>query len=204
MSHSATRASVILGICQHDPSSWHEFHLIYRPLLMSYLLKQGLRESDAFDVVQDVFVKLLGKIQSYDRSKCRFRDWLFRVARNSLIDYIRRRASYEKALEGWARSKLRDFETNSVEMERSWIDLHRKNIFRHALRVVRSQVSQKTWGCFEGRLIDDRPAEEIARELGISGTGAVYVSACRVLKKVRAVCEQFDEDISYDFQSEMS
>ena len=42
-------------------------------------------------------MKLLGKIHTYDRAKCRFRSWLFSVAHHTLIDLARRRASYKKA-----------------------------------------------------------------------------------------------------------
>ncbi len=41
----------------------------------------GLNGFDANDVVQDVFIKLLGKIYTYDRAKCKFRTWLFSLAR---------------------------------------------------------------------------------------------------------------------------
>ena len=39
-------------------------------MLLAFLRKQGLKESEANDVVQDIFVKLLGKIQTYNREKC--------------------------------------------------------------------------------------------------------------------------------------
>ena len=70
MSNSDTRGSVIVGVCQQDPERWREFDAIYRPMLLAFLRKQGLNEFEANDVVQDIFVKLLGKIQTYDRKKC--------------------------------------------------------------------------------------------------------------------------------------
>ena len=59
MSNTDTRGSVILGVCQQDPERWREFDSIYRPMLLAFLRKQGLDDSDANDVVQDIFVKLL-------------------------------------------------------------------------------------------------------------------------------------------------
>ena len=73
MASADTRVSVIVGVCQQDPERWREFDAIYRPILMAYLRGQGLKEFEANDVVQDIFVKLLGKIQTYDRTKCKFR-----------------------------------------------------------------------------------------------------------------------------------
>jgi hypothetical protein len=67
MSNTDTRVAVIVGGCQHDPERWREFDSIYRPMLFAFLRKQGLLDFEANDVVQDVFVKLLAKIHTYDR-----------------------------------------------------------------------------------------------------------------------------------------
>jgi RNA polymerase sigma-70 factor (ECF subfamily) len=202
MSDTGTRVSIIVGVCQHDPQRWREFDSIYRPILRAYLRKRGLDDSDASDVIQDIYVKLLGKIHTYDRSRCRFRTWLFSVAQNTLIDRARRRASHQKALDGWAGAVLRASSSESVKMEREWVRIHREKILAHALRTVRARVSSKAWTCFEQRLLRDRPAADIARELGIE-PNAVYVNACRVLKQVRALCDEFDEDISHAFEPDV-
>lgn len=204
MSDMETRASVIFGVCQNDPQRWREFDAIYRPILMAYLLKRGVKEADSVEIVQDVFVKLLAKIHTYDRTKCRFRNWLFRVARNTLIDFLRRRTSHDSAVKVWAAHMLKEIESGGMELERDWEKLHREKILRHALRTVRARVSPRAWGCFWGRLMEDRAAEEIAQELGMDTANAVYVSACRVLKKVRAVCEEFEEDLSRDLDAGLS
>jgi hypothetical protein len=81
------------------------------------------------------------------------------------------------------------------------VKIHREKILAHALRVVRRRASSKAWYCFEQRLLKDRPAAVIARELGIE-PNAVFVNSHRVMKQVRAVCDEFDEQISHDFGSE--
>ena len=203
MSSTNTQLSVIDGVCRQDAQRWREFDAIYRPILRAFLRNRGLRDSEASDVIQDVFVKLLGKIDTYDRTKCRFRTWLFTIAQRTLIDHARRRASHDKALQGWAAQMLKPSPSDSVKMEAEWTVIHRAKILKHALRVVRAQVSSRAWACFEHRLLKDRPAAEIARELKIE-PNAVYVNACRVLKLVRSVCDEFDEDMSHAFESDMS
>jgi RNA polymerase sigma-70 factor (ECF subfamily) len=202
MSDTDTRVSIIVGVCQGDPERWREFDAIYRPILRAYLLMRRLKDSEIDEVTQDVWIKLLGKIQTYDRARCRFRSWLFGVTHNTLIDHARRRASYARALEGWAEAVLRASPSDSVRMEEEWRRIHREKILAHALRVVRARVSARAWTCFERRLLRDRPAAEIARELGIE-PNAVFVSAHRVMKQVRAVCDEFDEDISHAFQPDV-
>ena len=203
MSNPDTRGSILVGICQHDPDRWREFDSIYRPMLIGFLRKHGLNESDASDVVQDVFVKLLGRIQTYNRERWKFRTWLFAVAHHALVDFARRRATQRKAVDGWVATVLHSSASDSVKMEQEWGRLHRKKILAHALKTVRSRTSAKSWACFEQRLLRDRPGIEIAAELGIE-PGAVFVNACRVLKRVRAVCEEFDEDMSHAFDSSLS
>jgi RNA polymerase sigma-70 factor, ECF subfamily len=203
MSNSDTRGSLIFGVCQHDPERWREFDSIYRPILLAFLRKQRLNDSDANDVVQDIFVKLLNKIQTYDRKKYRFRSWLFSVAHNTLIDHARRRASQKKAADGWVLSVLQATPSDSVKMAEEWVKMHRMKILHHALKSVRDRTSARTWACFEQRLLRDRPGGEIAAELGLEAS-TVFVHASRVLKRVRTVCQEFDEDLTDDDDSGLS
>jgi RNA polymerase sigma factor (sigma-70 family) len=203
MTVSDTRGSVIYGVCQHDPERWREFDSIYRPMLLAFLRKQGLNDSDANDVVHDIFVKLLDKIQTYDREKCPFRSWLFSVAHNALIDFARRRATQIKALEGWVLNVLHATPSDSVRMAEEWVKMHRTKILHHALKTVRKRTSAKTWACFEQRLLRDRPGAEIGAELGLEAN-TVFVNASRVLKRVRTLCQEFDEDLINDDDSSLS
>jgi RNA polymerase sigma-70 factor (ECF subfamily) len=203
MSSADTRVSVIVGVCQQDPERWREFDAIYRPILLAYLHQRGLNESDANDIVQDIFVKLLGKIRTYDRSRCSFRSWLFSVAHNTLIDQARRRAAYKKALDGWIAHVLKATPSDSLVMAQEWVRLHRERILEHALKTIRERSSPKAWACFEERLLRNRPAALTAAELKIE-PDAVYVHASRVLKQVRDACNEFDEEISHAFKPDVS
>ncbi len=131
MSNSDTRASLIDGVCQQDHERWRQFDAIYRPMLMEYLKKRRLPDCDANDVVQDIFVKLLTKIRTYDRAKCSFRSWLFSVAHNALIDHARRVASRKRALDAWVIIVLRATPSDSVGWEGEWTMLHRERILKH-------------------------------------------------------------------------
>lgn len=191
-----TRVSVIMGVRQNDPDRWKEFYAIYNPMLLSYMRKQGLSYSDAHDTVQDVFLRLIQKISSYDRTRARFRSWLFSVARNALIDQARRRAAQKRAVDGWVARVVRGDPQEDREMEMLFERMHRERILQHAVETVRKRASPAAWICFEQRLFRDRPSAEIAKDLGIS-TDSVYVHTCRTLKKIRAICEEYDEDLGH-------
>jgi RNA polymerase sigma factor (sigma-70 family) len=203
MSSTETRVSVIAGVCQQDPERWREFDSIYGPMLFAYLPRRGLKEPDASDVVQDIFVKLLGKIHTYDRARSKFRTWLFSLAHNTLIDHARRRASDQKALDGWVVHLLRASDSDSLKMAEEFVRIHREQILDHALKTIGARTSSKAWACFEQRLLRDRPAAEIAAELKLEPK-VVYVYASRVLKQVRSLCAAFGEDISHGFEPDVS
>jgi RNA polymerase sigma-70 factor, ECF subfamily len=203
MSRSETRLSVIVGVCQKDPKRWREFDSIYRPILRAFLRKQGLKEAQANDLVQEIFVKLLVKIHTYDRTKSSFRSWLFTIAQRTLIDQVRRRASYERAVDGWALQAVQATPSDSARMKREWTKIHQEKVLEHAIVKVRARTSPKVWACFEQRILRNRPAAEIAVELKVE-LNNVYVNASRVLKQVRAVCHEFDEEISYAFEPDLS
>ncbi len=203
MSNMDTRVSIIVGISQRDAERWREFDAIYRPMLLDFLRGRHLNEADASDVVQDTFVKVLEKIETYNREKYRFRSWLFAIAHNTLIDKARRRASHQKAALGWVANVLRSTQSDSVKMAEEWVKLHRTKILAHALKTVRLRTSRRVWACFEQRLLRDRPGAEIAQELGFA-PATVYANAHRVLKRVRAVCQEFDEDLTDDDESGLS
>jgi len=196
MPDTETRVSIIMGVRQNDPDRWREFLAIYKPMLLSYFRKQGLSDSDAHDAAQEVFLKLIKKIGSYDRTRARFRSWLFSVARNALVDEARRRAAGKRALEGWVERILRENPDDDREMERLFEQVHREKILRHAVETVRGASSAVAWACFEQRLFRNRAGAEIAEELGIS-TESVYTHTCRTLKKIRAICEEYDEDLGH-------
>jgi RNA polymerase sigma-70 factor (ECF subfamily) len=173
MSRADTRVSVIVGVCQQDSDRWREFDAIYRPILLGYVCRRGLNELEANEVVQDIVVKLFRKIGTYDRAECRFRTWLFGVAQNTLIDRARRKASYKKAIEGWAAHVLRATTADTIEMEGEFKKLHREKILAHSLKIVRARASTKSWTCFERRLLRDQPAAGISADLKITEPNAV-------------------------------
>lgn len=189
-----TRLSLLQRVCNFtDQKSWREFAALYEPLLLAYVRKQGIAGENAADVVQSVFVALLRSLPRFDRTKGRFRTWLWRIAHNALIDFWRR----ERTIRGAEEGRRRQTTEEAPEPEQEWNTLHHQRILQFAMEQVRDETVLKTWKCFEEHLFKGRPGPEVGRELDLPAN-TVYVNASRVLTRIRERCASYREDLGDD------
>jgi len=65
------------------------FYEKYYPKLIYYTQKFCTDQQKAEDVTTDAFMDALDKIDSYDKEKAQFSTWLFRIARNLMLQEIK-------------------------------------------------------------------------------------------------------------------
>ncbi|MDK3018591.1 sigma-70 family RNA polymerase sigma factor [Pseudodonghicola flavimaris] len=63
----------------------------FAPRLKAMLIRGGLRDGSAEDVVQDVMLAVWHKAAQFDPHRAEASAWIYRIARNRQIDLIRRR-----------------------------------------------------------------------------------------------------------------
>lgn len=67
----------------------------FAPRVKSYMLKNGLGEAAAEEIVQNTFVTVWEKAASYDPKKAAASTWIFTIARNKRIDALRKDKNLE-------------------------------------------------------------------------------------------------------------
>jgi RNA polymerase sigma-70 factor, ECF subfamily len=203
---SDTRLSILLRVRDlGDAEGWREFHAIYRPLILGYLRSLGLEEPDAHDLTQEVFCRLMAILPTFelDRGRGRFRTYLWKLTYTTLVDWVRRKKVRGRAEAKWVPGIRRADESERSRLEGLFLRQHRERILEVVLPRARAKVSATAWACFEQRLLRGRPAAEVAAERGVSAN-VVYVYASRVMKEVRRLCAELDEDQSHEPDPDLS
>ena len=83
-------------IAQHtegDASAFAELTERYLKEVYSFAVRLVGNQHAAEDITQDTFVKVWKSIGTYNVATSRFKTWLLRIARNTAIDYLRRKKS---------------------------------------------------------------------------------------------------------------
>lgn len=183
--HTTSRSLLLRVSDSTDAAAWERFVELYAPMIHVWAVKQGLRESDAADLVQDVLTTLVTKLPEfrYDKSR-RFRGWLYTITLNRARDWYRRKSNQQSTgLEAFAESIAGDA-AESVFEEKEY-----QQFVVHRIReIMKGEFEESTWKAFWLNVADSKSAPEISGQLGMS-ENAVRLAKFRVLKRLR---EEFD------------
>lgn len=165
-------------------TDWERFVDLYSPLL-EHWARWLSRPEEAADLVQDVLILVMQKLPSFagggDRS---FLAWLRAVMRNRWRDLARRAAARPCATDSAAVESVEAVgQENDID---EFVETESRNLLvRRALQIMQSDFEPTTWrACWES-VAADRPAADVAAELGIS-VDVVYAASYRVIRRLRA------------------
>jgi RNA polymerase sigma-70 factor (ECF subfamily) len=182
-----TRSSLIRRIRDpQDNASWGEFVAFYEPLLRSYVRSRSVPQVDVADLVQDIFIKVLRALPNFnlDHQRGRFRTWLYRVTTNIVMDYARRNAARDRAVQNWL-ARAGKTHVEDEQPDEGWGQAHQRRALELAQDQVKATTNPRTWYCFEQRVLLGRRPADIAKELDIT-PNAVNVNSARVFLVVKA------------------
>lgn len=87
--------SLVRRAKQHDQEAFAQLYEEYFDKIYRYVaLKVGDR-MEAEDITQQVFLKAIKSISSFKWKGFPFSSWLFRIAHNQVVDYLRKKAKRE-------------------------------------------------------------------------------------------------------------
>ncbi len=70
----------------------------YQRQITSYIYRMLNNYDASLDVTQEVFIKVYNSLEKYS-SDYKFSTWLYRIAHNAAIDYMRRNSVYQQSLD---------------------------------------------------------------------------------------------------------
>ena len=195
MAIPSTHVSLLraLGEEGRRDDAWAVFQACYRDVILGWCRRCGLDQHTAEDLTQEILIKLLEALprHQHDPDRGRFRSWLKTVVRNVLADQGRRQ---QRRLEpgglggSTALERLGNLQSPRAVEELS-VAVDRRTAAWQAdmLDQVRARVEPTSWAAFCQRMIERRPAAEVAAELGLT-VGAVYKAAERIKRMVIQEC----------------
>ena len=182
---------------ESDEDAWTDFVNRYSPKVFAWCRKHSLQDSDAADVTQQVLLKLVTTMRSFDYDSHRgsFRGWLKTVTANTVKDLGRQwqrrnvRATGDTLtndrLNALADSRALDELSEQIEAQ------YREELLKEAETRVKARVKHSTWLAWQMTAVQQVSATAAAAESGIS-VSDVYVAKSRVNKMMREEVQQLE------------
>ena len=170
-----------------DHAAWIEFDRRYREWLIRFFQRRNVPFADAEDLVQRVFASLAISLPqfAYDPDRGRFRDYLFRCARNALSDWANCPERRARAVFSWGSLPAVSSDTPdpaaSQVWEEEWVNHH----YRLALATLRENASPRDVAILERSMAGATPAQ-LASEFGLSEE-TVYKARQRIRRSMEAL-----------------
>ncbi|MGM0666923.1 MAG: RNA polymerase sigma factor [Bacteroidota bacterium] len=148
-----------------DERAYAELMNRYRDSIYYMLLKMVNNPSDADDLTIEAFGKAFKNIQLYTPNFA-FSTWLFRIATNNCIDFIRKKKSAPTAIDQQQGEQDDPASNLQSELPGPEEEMMQKQKIKHLSHVV-SQLKPKYRQLIELRFYKEYSYEEIANELNL-------------------------------------
>lgn len=174
-----TPLSLLKKLCQPAQrrdwqQAWMDFVELYTPVLLVWARRVAQNQTEADDVVQEVFTKLASNMSAYDSKQGRFRNWLRVVTVNAWRELKRKDPRAASPL-------LVDAVPDSAEQ--FWEGEHRAYLARRALQLMQKDFPDTWEACWE-ILVLAHPLVEVAKKHGKTES-ALRMAKCRILRRLK-------------------
>jgi len=180
----STSLTLLKRACAHDADAWQRISDLYVPLVYRWACQAGLQESDAADIVQEVFQAIATRIHDFrhDRPGDSFRGWLYTITRNKVRDHFRGvadRPGADGGTEAYSQLKELPEESSVEELSKQTVDLAHR-----AAELMKVDFEPQSWQVFWRIVVQGHKPADVAVDLGMS-VAAIYKAKSRVLRRLR-------------------
>jgi RNA polymerase sigma-70 factor (ECF subfamily) len=177
--------AALLAAAAHDPEAFAVFYSRYAEPVFAFLINRTRRADLAADLTAETFAAALAGARRFWRDAPTAAPWLFRIARNELLDSVRR-----KRVEDSARRKLGmqpiELDDGALAELEERLDLQAEEArVAEALAVLPDDQR----AAILARVVDERDYEEIAADVATSPS----VIRKRVSRGLATMRSQLDE-----------
>ena len=182
--------------CHSDDLAWAHLFDLYAPAIRGFVRAQGSDE-DADDVVQDIFLKLVGILREsrYRSDAGSFRSYLATMIRNELVSRWRKRqvrgGSFHVSFDD-SDSEVEVVVPSEVEaqLDAKWRVARRQAAIEHVL--TRTALSKLSKAVYREYVLEDRPIAEVMSKFGMS-RNSVYQVKTRVEKMIDLIEAEYGD-----------
>lgn len=165
-----------------DDRAFEYLFIRYREAIYRLFVQRLGGASDADDLLQETFIKVYINLHRYS-SEYTFGQWVYTIARNTFIDYVRRRADDLSIDERFSSPP-----SNTPTPEESVISLQQRTQIEHYLERLTPRYRQ----LIVMRFFDEYSYEEIAAKLALP-LGTVKTQIHRAREQMCKLIVQGDE-----------
>ncbi len=154
----------------------------YYDEIYRYVYRQTSDQHTSMDLTQNIFISMLQSIAAYDGKQAGFRTWLYKIATNKTIDYLRKRTTERRHILDMADLDLPDETefTRQIEIKELFSRLH------HYINSLEMELQQ----IFRLKFFGNYTFTQIAALLSLSES-TVKSKYYRLLKAMR---EEFKDE----------
>lgn len=150
-----------------------EIYDVYIKKIYNFIYYRTGHKETAEDITSMVFMKSMEKIDSFDSKQGKFSSWLYRIARNSVIDHYRTKKDMANIDDIWDLGESDDF-TDKFDVNLKLAEI--KKYLQKFSSSQREIIIMRVW--------DGLSYKEIAEITGKS-EGSLKMTVSRILGKIR-------------------
>ena len=165
--NETTRSSVLKAVADtENEAAWQRLFDLYAGFVFSIARSKGLKDEDADDIVQVVFIELARMMPTfkYDRAKGKFRSYLIGLVHWRVKDKLR--------LVQRDNEQMRDYMTEVANMPPADLDFAEREwqaaALEEALRRIKPEVRPEHYAAFVASAIEGQDTEAVMRLYNLS------------------------------------